>query len=76
VFIVIASPPMLKLFLVKPSVATASMPTVGVPTIILKTVFVVFIAVCAVSHIHNCLLSVLLTPNNNPIPSPFVFVPV
>jgi hypothetical protein len=42
----------------------------------LKTVFGVFIAVFAVSHIHNCLLSVLLTPNNNPIPSPFVFVPV
>jgi hypothetical protein len=64
---------MLKLFLVKPSVATASMLTVGVSTIILKTLFVVFIAVCVVSHIHNCLFPVLLTPNNNPIPSAFVY---
>ncbi len=67
---------MLKLFLVKPSVANASIPTVSVPTINRKTVFVVFIAVCAVSHIHNCLFPVLLTPNNNPVTSPFVFVPV
>jgi hypothetical protein len=59
--------------LVNPSVATASIPLSEVPPrIILKTLFVAFCAVFAVSQIHNCLLLSLLAPRRKPVP--FVLV--
>jgi hypothetical protein len=42
---------------------------------ILKTGFVALTANLVLSAIHNCLLSVLLTPNNNATPSVDVKLP-
>jgi hypothetical protein len=55
--VIIASPPMLKLCLVAPSVPIASIEEVEFvpPTENRKIVFVAFGVNCAVSPIHNCL---------------------
>ena len=58
-----------------PFVAIASILPVPLSIINLITLSEVFCINLAVSHIHNCLLFVLLTPNIKPIPYPFVFVP-